>query len=354
MTNEVEPEFWYMYDIDGVMQNWTEWMEFTVELIPVYLVNESNSQFFFDGQWRNITSFDFYQYDYDLQQWDTYWMEPNVIEDWYFFLDALNGTTYEIILWDDYRYEFNIPSFNFTVNGFDYFNLTGRRELVYKRYTIWGQGLKQDLAPLSVTIQRQQHSLVIGSPRFGMWSDDLWTVDPSNGALDLDGNLDTTNDQYYVRKMYESSDSFNITEEFLNVNIYWEPNNTLYGDEFNLNSRSGMITFNWSSQWSDNHIWYDAGTGETVNATALAQINSTLFFANGVPKPGYWGVSWLGRNFTSADLKAQAQDEGWDWVPQTSQTWSWLWWELDESYSTEIRYNGHKPSIRVCRNVRLE
>ncbi|MHA2462322.1 MAG: hypothetical protein ACXAEJ_13885, partial [Candidatus Thorarchaeota archaeon] len=38
MTNEVEPEFWYMYDIDGVMQNWTEWMEFTVELIPVYLV----------------------------------------------------------------------------------------------------------------------------------------------------------------------------------------------------------------------------------------------------------------------------------------------------------------------------
>ncbi|MHA2372380.1 MAG: hypothetical protein ACXAEB_05170, partial [Candidatus Thorarchaeota archaeon] len=346
-TNEVEPEFWYMYDIDGVMQNWTEWMEFTVELIPVVMVNESFNQFFFEGQWRDIASFDFYYYDYDFEMWYSF-LEQNVIQEDFTFLDALNGTTYEIIeLGADYRNEFNIPSFNFSVNGFDYFNLTGRRELVYKRYTVWGHGLRQDLAPLPVTIQRQQHSLVIGSPRFGMWSDDLWVVDPTNGALDLDGNLETTSDQYYVRKMYESSDTFNITEEYLNVNIYWEPNNTLYGDEFNLNSRAGMVTFNWTSQWSDNHIWYDAGTGEIVDASVLSQINSTLFFANGVPKPGYWGVSWLGRNFTSADLKAQAQDEGWDWVPQTSQTWNWLWWELDESYSTEINNGTHIDTMDI-------
>ncbi|MHA2265644.1 MAG: hypothetical protein ACXAEN_24905, partial [Candidatus Thorarchaeota archaeon] len=347
-TNEVEPEFWYMYDIDGVMQNWTQWMEFTVELIPVYLVNETFSQFFFNGTWRDITSFEFYQYDYDAEQWYTDWWEQNVIQEPYTFLDALNGTTYEIIdLGADFRNEYNLPSFNFTVDGFNYFTLSGSRDLVYKRYTVWGHGLRQNLAPLPVTIQREQHSLVIGSPRFGMWSDDLWAVDPTNGALDLDGNLETTTDQYYVRKMYESTDTFNITEEYLNVNIYWEPNNTLYGDEFNLNSRAGMVTFNWTSQWSDNHLWYDAGTGEIVNASVLSQINSTLFFANGVPKPGYWGVSWLGRNFTSADLKAQAQDEGWDWVPQTSQTWSWLWWELDESYSTEINNGTHIDTMDI-------
>ena len=118
--------------------------------------------------------------------------------------------------------------------------------------------------------------------------------------------------------------------------ILWEPDSATFNDEFYLHSFTGMVTFNWTFEWEDNYIWTKASTGETLVTDELNDIKDLFFDEWGNSKPGYWGISWLARNFTSEDLKLQALENGWDWVEGNSREWSWLWWQLDEHYSTDV------------------
>jgi hypothetical protein len=347
VTNEFEPEYYYYYDLNGTPKVYTEFEEVQVELEVVYDLNETQTGFTFQGVNYSIFQFDHFFYDWVMESWENYTQENVWLEE-FAFLDMKNGTYYEVIpLPHDHDLQFNMPSFNFTLNGFDWYNVTGRREMIYEKYTIWGDALKLDLAPLPITIRKEQRSVVIGQPRFGMWEVDIWTKDPNTGALDLDGDLTTTDDQYYVRNSFSSSDSINVTEQYMFVDIMWEPDADIYEDEFHLQSFTGMVTFNWSTSWAETHTWYHADSGQILNATEWNKVNSTLFFGNGMPKPGYWGVSWLGANFTSADLKQKAIDEGWEWIPEDTQEWSWLWWELSEDYNTEVSNGTHVDRMSV-------
>ncbi|TFF95471.1 hypothetical protein EU546_03225, partial [Candidatus Thorarchaeota archaeon] len=346
MEDYYELVYFYTFDLDGNMVTWSPMQEWTISVVIADdFVNPGPASFLFEGVWRDIVPIEVSVWDTSGQYWYNDIYEPALIDMYPALINATH--TLEVMaLMDDYEMRYNIPSFNFTLNGIDWFNATGKREMIYKAYTVWGYGKKWDYVPLPVSIVRDQWSIVIGTPDWGLWGVNSWKVNPTNGALDLDGNLDTTDDQYYVQQSFESVDSYNVTEEFLWVSILWEPNGTLVGDEFHVESFTGLHTVNWTFSWAENFIWTNAETGEVLTPQEFEAVNSTIFDENGNPRPGYWDISWMAKNFTSDDLKQQAIDEGWDWAMKDSQEWSWISWELAEHYGTELP-NGSYASVDV-------
>lgn len=342
--DKYEIDRYYMIDIYGKYQRWDSMMDYSAELIIIEDVigGPWSGQFFFDGEYKP-----FIEYQVEYWHWNgTAWnnntnSEYNVdARDYVFLQSVLNGSVYEIVNLQNTpeSYKYNFPSWVFNVTGIEY-HATGNPEMIYQAFRTEGFSMKLDYAPLPVTILRQQGSIVYGAPSQGMWANDIWTVDTLTGALDLDGDLETTDDQYYVREIHSSTDLFNVTQEYLDVSILWEPDNATWSDEFYLHSYTGMVTFNWTFSWEELNIWTHADTGASLTPTEYNDIFNLLFDAYGNPRPGYWGISWMFENRTSADLQAQAEAEGWDWAIDNSQEWSWLWWELDEHYSTEVSYN---------------
>ncbi len=341
--------YYYMYNTTGSMVRWYEWIDFTVNPIYAEDVNMTSTpqQYLFQGKWYNLTTYNMPYWDHQSHVWVDNFAYGVVWETY----DALvsGNLTLEVVPLSEWNSElYNIPQYNFTVdNGLTYYNITGEPSMIYKAHKIWGYSKKLDYAPLQITVMRTQGSIVVGVPEWGMWDLQSWTIDPNNGAVDLDGNLETTDDQYYVRQGFESMDYYNITESYLWVSILWEPNASVVGDEFYAESYTGMQSINWTTDWAENYYWYKADTGALVNSTEWATINQTVFNSMGIPNPGYWGISWMARNFTFDDLKQQAKEEGWDWAIQDSVEWTWLWWNLYEHYGTEFVNGSQTEYVSV-------
>ncbi|MFW9795458.1 MAG: hypothetical protein ACFFE2_00360 [Candidatus Thorarchaeota archaeon] len=351
-----QPEIdrYFMIDIYGNYQGWRGWMDFTAQLVFVEDVLgdpfPGSGSFFWNGTYQPII-----QYPVDYWEWDgSMWfnrtfIEDNIVPHYYNFLQsALNGSMYEIVSLQQIpeSYKFNFPSWAFNVSGTEY-HAFGAKELLYQAFKTQGYSRKLDYAPLPISIVRSQEVIVYGVPAYGMWDHEVWTIDPLTGALDLDGDLSTTVDQFYVKEIHSSTDYFNITQQYLDVSILWEPDNTTYADEFYLHSYTGMVTFNWTYDWSELNIWTHADTGATLTSGEYATIYNVLFDSYGNPQPGYWGIAWMFENRTYADVINQAKDEGWDWVEDNSQEWSWLWWELDEQYSTVVSNGTHSDLMDI-------
>ena len=337
-----EIDTFYMIDIYGQYHWWYGWDDFTSQVIMVENVtgnpHPGSGSFWFAGKSVNITEFEVTSWQWDGSSWYSYTnMVNNIWGEWYDFIDMKNGTTFEVIPLSDtpQSYRYNFPSWQFVMGGTTY-NVSGSSDMIYEAYQFEGYSQKLDFAKLPVSIINPQEKIVTGIPESGMWDIDIWTTNTETGAVDLDGNLATTDDQYFVKEMHSSTDYYNITQEYLDVMITWEPNSTRYNDEFYLHSYTGMVTFNWTTEWEDLYIWTKASTGETLTTAEFDAIKDLLFDDWGNSKPGYWGISWMARNFTSDDLKQQALEQGWDWVEGNSREWSWLWWQLDEHYGTEV------------------
>ncbi|MFW9958016.1 MAG: hypothetical protein ACFFCT_08095 [Candidatus Odinarchaeota archaeon] len=346
-----EIDRYYMIDIDGNFQRWQGWMDYTAQLVFVENVtgDPSSGTFFFEGFDVPVTQYEVTYWEWDGSQWYSMtYMEDNVVPHGYFFLQsALNESKYEIVeLWrTPESYKFNFPSWAFNISGTEY-HAYGAKEIIYQAFRVQGYSMKLDYAPLPISIIRTQEAIVYGVPAQGMWDRDVWTIDPLTGALDLDGNLDTVLDQFYVREIRTSTDYFNVTQQYLDVNILWDPDNSTWADEFSLHSYTGMVTFNWTYDWSETNIWTHTD-GTSLTAGEYLAVQDLLFDSYGNPRPGYWGISWMFENRTYADMLSQAQAEGWDWVESNTREWSWLWWELDEQYSTEVSNGTHSDLMDV-------
>ena len=152
-----------------------------------------------------------------------------------------------------------------------------------------------------------------------------WAVTDS-GAIDLDGNTYTTNDQYYVKATSYWSDWGNITAEGMNVNIVFDPTPGQPGDEFRADNWMGAIKMVLDFNANQTFYWYHASDMSPVSDSEMNQIRAELWadMGNNLPQPQYSMVAWLSRNWTIDMTQIPGLESGsWSntWFAWGSQQW---------------------------------
>lgn len=273
------------------------------------------------------------------------------------------GETYEIIGWYHSYGGFKvlnastsetlfIPWSNFgqRIFEFDYLATTvvatANYESVGKIRTTYGYQMLYGPQPVESDVFRNFYDLVIGIPEWGMWGYQNWAINPENGALDLDGDLDTVDDQYFVQEEYESTDSWTHEYERMDVFVGWDPNGTVWGDEMNLNSWMGLDRFSWSYEWSQTFYWFDTDMNQ-LSQSEMDAVIDTVVTVDGDSKPGYWDISWMAQNVTWEDLLAQAEANDWDWISSNEQTWTWMSFGVGQNYGTSMTVEDVEHRLEI-------
>jgi len=204
----------------------------------------------------------------------------------------------------------------------------------------------------SIGIRKQTYNVIVGTPEWGLWGYRKFKIDPETGALDLDGDLSTTNDQFYVKRVYNCENSFTETRNGLDVHLEYDPNPMIPEDELMLNAWMGVATNTYRNTWNETYFWYYTNM-TPVSEETMRFINETIWnLERNTPNPGYWDLSRMTKNMTWEDYLAKAKREGWDWIDEEV-SWTWLWFGFEQSYwaSTEEE-NGTFQSYHV--NLRYE
>jgi hypothetical protein len=171
-----------------------------------------------------------------------------------------------------------------------------------------------------------------------MWGLHAFAIVPETGAIDLDGDLTSMEDQYYVRRLHTGSDMWNRTEDRMFVEIVWDPNGSLIDDEIHVGAWMGKVHTEWAFTWNETYIWYHADNMSVVSTSTWQQINATMINSKtGIPNAGYWDIAHMTRNATWADLLEQANKEGWDWIDDNKHEWDWLTFGAQQDYMTSWR-----------------
>jgi hypothetical protein len=271
---------------------------------------------------------------------------------------TLDGTTYNISLFENFYWKPNLrwrsietvnlegtvyevedqwcwkPHYMIQIDG-QSMEVEFENMNVYKKRTMWGEVYHWMLTDMNVYSLRSTWDIVVGAPEHGMWGLRAFTVVPETGAVDLDGDLSTVGDQYYVRRLHSGYDMWNRTEDRMHVEIIWNPNSSLIDDEIHVSAWMGKVHSEWVFAWNETYVWYFASNASVVSPSAMAQINATLVNSmSGLPNAGYWDIAHMARNATWADLLAKAEEEGWDWVKDNKHEWDWLWFGTQQDYMT--------------------
>jgi len=241
----------------------------------------------------------------------------------------LSGSKYEVEEQHQWK-----PSYQVTIDG-----QSAEIELatmnIYKRHTIWGEVYGWMLTDLNVYTLRSINDIIVGMPRWGMWGIRAFDTVPETGAVDLDGDLTTTSDQYFVRRVRGGSDLRNETVDRMWVELIWDPNSSRIGDEIHIGAWMGKLHVAWTSEWNETYYWYYASNVTIVSPETMQQINATVLdSATGRPNPGYWDIAHMVKNSTWADVLDQAKREGWDWITENKNEWEWLWFGTQQDYRT--------------------
>ncbi|MHA1909663.1 MAG: hypothetical protein ACW98Y_20355, partial [Candidatus Thorarchaeota archaeon] len=304
-----------------------------------------------NGTWINMTSYQI------LSRQDSFKVEvyDNGTDDVFDFLSDTFFFTYD----GYYEYVYKVLNASYSgdtlyipysssefgyqdVYQFDYHgtlvNATASLDNILRLRMIWGYDFVYGPQPIESVVEKNFYNLVIGTPTWGMWGVQSWDVNPDNGALDLDGDLETTDDQYYVLEVYTSTEYWNHTWDMMWVDLFWDPNRTIWGDAMYLDSWMGLNTFTWSFDWERNYYWYRVDTLDVLSATELDdEVFSAVLTTDDEPRPGYWDVAWMAQNTTYADYLAEAEENGWDWVESNEESWTWISFGMSEDYGLSYR-----------------
>ncbi len=219
---------------------------------------------------------------------------------------------------------------------------------IYKRHTMWGEVYRWMLTDLNVYSVRSIWDLVVGTPEGGMWGIRAFGIVQDTGAVDLDGDLTTTDDQYFVRRIHEGSDMWNHTENRMFVELIWDPNASMYGDEMHIGAWMGKVHVLWRFEWNETYTWFYASNMSTVNSATMQRINATLINGEtGLPNPGYWDIAHMARNSTWADILARAEKEHWDWIEDNTNEWEWIWFGTQQDYMTSWIENNTRQMAGI-------
>jgi len=132
-----------------------------------------------------------------------------------------------------------------------------------------------------------------------IWEQPLWVV-TEEGALDLDGNMFTTEDQYFVRRTGSWEHWGNNTIEGMGVSVIFDPTPGRDGDEFWSESWQGVVRTVMEYTASEKFYWYHASNWSLVGVDTMDSIMDTLWADEGleIPSPGYEWIAWTSMNRT--------------------------------------------------------
>jgi hypothetical protein len=181
------------------------------------------------------------------------------------------------------------------------------------------------------------HYLTLGT----IWTyiPELWTV-TEDGALDLDGDVEsTTDDQYYIKRVYNWHDDRHWTDDSLFVNIMFDPTPMWdhEGDEFVSTSWMGLHTDSVTYTWNESFYWYLSNDISLVGPTEMNAIIDLVWLdpVEQVPAPGYHGIAWMTLNRTWDDI----QNEWW-WLDDNTFEFSWFGFDTTQSFEMAFDSNS--------------
>ncbi len=254
---------------------------------------------------------------------------------WPYFYEFTNGSLAGKYFdpWASASYPFGDQASR--VFSFDYMgtavNATAELDYIFRVGLEYGRMKTYGLSPINSVTLSNFREIIVGIPEWSLWGLRSWSITES-GALDLDGAEETTHDQYYVLEEYESTNTHTSEFDRMWVDLLWDPNGTIYGDEMHTHSWMGVETYGWSYTWQQTYYWFHADDMTPVSSAEMDVINATITNPDGTPKPGYWDISHTMNNVTWEDLLAEAIANGWDWYSQDEQTWTWLSFGLGQDY----------------------
>jgi hypothetical protein len=163
-----------------------------------------------------------------------------------------------------------------------------------------------------------------------------WSTDPSTGALDLDGNNLTKNDQFYVKRVYNSTNRWSQSGTRMMVNINW--------GSYNMWSYFALVNYTWSNEWTEYYYWFYAGNRSHVPQDRFAAlINSTIWdLADNGMRPEYSQISSYTMNRTWDRIVAENSKYSW-WQPKFS--WNWLEIRFDQNFFAPSTFGGSSNNI---------
>ena len=220
-------------------------------------------------------------------------------------------------------------------------------ENVLRNQWRWGYAFVYAPESIESTTYKNVQNLIIGYPDTGMWGLKLWSVNDENGALDLDGDLDTSDDQYYVLEILHSEDTWSHEWEKMRVSVVWNPDTTILGDEVRSQSWMGIDTFIWTFEWNETFLWYHADTLSQLANSEMEAVKDSILTLTGSPRPGYWDIAWMTKNATWDDIVTDAITKGWDWITSNEKSWVWLSFGMGQEYGTSFMENDTMQLIEL-------
>jgi hypothetical protein len=163
-----------------------------------------------------------------------------------------------------------------------------------------------------------------------VYKPEIWTI-TDDGAIDLDGNVYTTDDQYYVKRTAYWREWGNWTVEGMWVGVGFDPSPGERGDEFWSSNWMGVVQLNLWYDANETFYWYHANDWTPVGAAEMADIQDTVWAdnANTIAKPGYMYVAWMTLNRT-IDLSSVTGLEQNHW------TTTWFAWGTTQNFWVSI------------------
>lgn len=176
----------------------------------------------------------------------------------------------------------------------------------------------------------------------------IWTV-TETGAIDLDGNIYTVDDQYYVKRTGYWEDWGNITLSGMWVGLGFDPTPGEDGDEFWSENWMGVLK---SEMWfnaNETFYWYHSD-GTPVSTSEMARIQETMWadFDNDIPIPGYEYVAWMAKNRTLDVSRIPGLEDG-----KWTNTWfAWgtrqtYWVGISETQATLARFRAEYAGLLI-------
>ncbi|MHA1927327.1 MAG: hypothetical protein ACTSV2_01975 [Candidatus Thorarchaeota archaeon] len=177
-------------------------------------------------------------------------------------------------------------------------------------------------------------NLILGDVK--IYVPQTWTV-TDEGALDLDGNTYTTDDQYFLKRTSYWEDWGNITVEGMAVTVVFDPTAGDNGDEFWSQSWMGVFDMVLEFNANETFNWYKADDMSPVTSEEMSEIQDTLWadIDNDIPAPEYSYISWLSRNWTTDMTQIPGLEAG---------SWSntWFSWGTQQTFAVAINETSAK------------